>query len=164
MIFLTVGTQLPFDRLVKAVDEAAGRGMVHDEVFAQIGESDYQPTNFKFAKSLGKAEYDDCMARASAIIGHAGMGTIISAMNNRKPLLVMPRLRRFGEAVNDHQMSIATQFERMGYLLVAYDAEQVVLRLPELPRFVPAARQTSASGISERISRFLRDIGDNRDK
>ncbi len=164
MIFLTVGTQFPFDRLVKAIDEAAGKGLVHDEVFAQIGESDYAPTNFRSARSLDKGEFDSRVATASAIIGHAGMGTIISAMNHKKPLLVMPRLCRFGEAVNDHQMSIAKQFDRMGYLLAAYDAEEVISRLAELPGFVPATRETSSAGIAERSTRFLRDIGDNRDK
>ena len=115
MIFLTVGTQFPFDRLVKAVDDAFDKGLIEEEVFAQIGQTRYTPHNFESAVSIEKKAYDEYMERASAVIGHAGMGTIRMALDHDKPLIVMPRLKKYREVVNDHQLAIVRKFEKLGY-------------------------------------------------
>ncbi|MDO8301772.1 MAG: beta(1,3)galactosyltransferase EpsH, partial [Sedimentisphaerales bacterium] len=62
MIFLTVGTQFPFDRLLRAVDDAIDRGTAGEEIYAQIGESRYVPRNFKGIASVPKAEFDSYLA------------------------------------------------------------------------------------------------------
>ena len=158
MIFLTVGTQFPFDRLLRAVDDALDRRPVDDEIYAQIGESDYVPRNFKGTVSLTKAEFDKYLASASAVIGHAGMGTITAALEHDKPLLVMPRLKKFGEVVNDHQVGIARKFEQAKLLLVAYEAQELPTCLPRLKTFRPAKRQCEVEAVVKRISRFLQEI------
>jgi len=154
MILLTVGTQFPFDRLVTAVDEACGRGF-SEEVFAQIGDSTYRPQNFPAVASLDKHQFDDYCRRASGIIGHAGMGTICMALELGKPLLVLPRRRKFREVVNDHQVAIARKFERLGHVLVAYEAREVAERMNLLPAFVPHPRHTTPDAVAARIADFL---------
>jgi beta-1,4-N-acetylglucosaminyltransferase len=158
MIFLTVGTQFPFDRLLRAVDDAIGNGVAVDEIYAQIGDSTYSPRNFKGTASLPKAEFDSYLANASAVIGHAGMGTITAALEHNKPLLVMPRLKKFGEVVNDHQVGIAKRFEEAGLLLAAYDADEVAAGLTKLRAFVPKKRESATEAVVERILRFLQEI------
>jgi hypothetical protein len=91
MIFLTVGTQFPFDRLVKAVDHLFDEGLMPEEVFGQIGVSTYKPRHFETVVSLEKNTYDDRFQQASAVISHAGMGAITMALDQSKPLLVMAR-------------------------------------------------------------------------
>ena len=130
MIFLTVGTQFPFDRLVKAVDKAAGANGFEEHIVAQIGESSYCPENFEAAPALEKAVFDQHISKADCIISHAGMGTITMALDHRKPLLVMPRLKKYGEVVNDHQRAIAKKFEQLGYLLMRDGA--IYQRLPDI--------------------------------
>ena len=88
MIFLTVGTQFPFDRLVKAVDEAADKEVFDERIFAQIGTSSYSPRNFEAVPSPEKTLFDGHFQMADSIISHAGMGTITMALESRKPLLV----------------------------------------------------------------------------
>ena len=91
MIFATVGSQESFDRLIRAVDEwAILRG--RDDVFAQIGGSTLQPKHIKFTKFLEPNEFNRVIREASVIVAHAGMGSIISALELGKPLVVMPRL------------------------------------------------------------------------
>jgi UDP-N-acetylglucosamine transferase subunit ALG13 len=158
MIFLTVGTQFPFDRLLQAVDDAFDHGLVKDEICAQIGQSSYSPRNFRGVTSLSKAEFDEYVANASALIGHAGMGTITAALEHDKPLLVMPRLRRFGEVVNDHQVGIAQKFEKAGLLLAAYETKDLPVGLQRLTTFRPQKRQCNRQAVVERISRFLREM------
>lgn len=164
MIFLTVGTQFPFDRLVKAVDEAIGQNLIDEGLVAQIGESLYRPRNFKSVKFLEKRLFDKWMQKASKVISHAGMGSITTALDKTKPLLVMPRLRRYGEAVNDHQLHIARKFEQNGYLLAAYEVGELPAKIEKLKSFVPEKRQTQAKAVAERISIFLNGLSETQNK
>ncbi len=131
MIFLTVGTQLHFDRLVEAVDQflETRKGL---EIFAQISDSKYRPRNMQFRDFLDPAEFDQYFARATHIIGHAGMGTIIQSLLRRKPILIMPRKAALGEQRNDHQLATAKRFRNRQGVLVADDETQISRKLDEL--------------------------------
>jgi len=162
MIFLTVGTQFPFDRLVKAVDETVSKNGLDEQIFAQVGTSTYRPRNFEAVSSLEKTKFDKHFNEADSIISHAGMGTITMALESRKPLLVMPRLRKYGEVVNDHQLAIARKFEQLGYLLVAYEAEDLPAKVGKLKSFVPQDRQPQTKIVADRISAFLNELSKSK--
>jgi len=161
MIFITVGTQFPFDRLVKAVDELIGQNGFKQKVFAQIGNSSYQPHNFEYVKSLEKSEFDHIVQKALSIISHAGIGSINIALNYHKPLLVMPRQKKYGEVVNDHQVAIARKFERLGHMLVAYDVKQLPTKIEQLKTFMPCKRAAQPQAVADRIARFLNELAAN---
>jgi UDP-N-acetylglucosamine transferase subunit ALG13 len=158
MIFLTVGTQFPFDRLVKAVDEAFDKSLIDEEVFAQIGQTSYKPRNFDSTISLEKNLFDEHVRKASSVISHAGVGTITLTLDNNKPLLVMPRLKTYGEVVNDHQVAIAQKFEELGHILVAYQEKQLPQKIRELKSFIPRKRHIQTEAIAGRIANFLQTI------
>jgi UDP-N-acetylglucosamine transferase subunit ALG13 len=155
MIFLAVGTQFPFDRLVKAADIAVERGCVSEPIYAQIGKSSYRPHNFQSISSLKKNLFDKYICEASCVISHAGMGTIAMALNNNKPLLVMPRQKKYGEVVNDHQIAIAKKFEESGHILAAYSDEDLQDKIEQLKSFVPRPRTNNTEEIVNKISEFL---------
>lgn len=155
MIFLTVGTQFPFDRLVRAVDDLAGRGSIGQEVFGQIGEGGYQPVHFNSVPRLDKVQFDRCLQSASALIGHAGTGTVTLALDRQKPLLVMPRLQRYGEVVNDHQLAFARRFASLGLILMALDSTELAARVQCLMAFSPGVRRVDPTAVSERVASFL---------
>ena len=155
MIFLAVGTQFPFDRLVKTLDDCLDAELIKEEIFGQIGETSYRPRNFKSAAFLEKKDFDQTLKKATGVIGHAGIGIIRTALENNKPLLVMPRLKRFHEVVHDHQVAIARKFEELGHLLVAYEERELFKKIQELERFVPKKRETQVEAIVQRISEFL---------
>lgn len=163
MLFLTVGTQFPFDRLVKAVDDAFSDGLIKEEVFAQIGESSYRPHNFESVTSLGKKLFDEYVKGSSSIISHAGMGTITMALDHRKPLLVMPRLKEYGEVVNNHQVAIAQRFEELGHILVAYQERDLPEKVKKLKGFVPRPRGNQAKAVAARISEFLYGVSTSKE-
>jgi beta-1,4-N-acetylglucosaminyltransferase len=160
MIFLTVGTQFPFDRLVRAVDGIIDEGLISETLFAQIGESSYKPRNFESAACLEKGMFDDYVRQASGIIGHAGMGTITTALCNHKPLLAMPRRKKYREVVNDHQLAIARKFSELGHILVAYDAADLPDCIRRLKSFVPRERKADPNAVADRIIRFLNGLRD----
>ena len=160
MIFLTVGTQFAFDRLVRAVDEAFDNGVIDEEVFAQVGLSSYRPRNMKYAQMLDKKTFDSHFQKASGIIGHAGMGTITMALDHNKPLLAMPRLKKYGEIVSDHQISIARRFSELGHILVAYNAADLPEGIRGMKNFIPRKRETHPHAVADRIRRFLDSLQD----
>ncbi|MCX7515316.1 glycosyltransferase [Frateuria hangzhouensis] len=110
MIFVSVGTQLPFDRLISAIDNWAA---VHPdmEIFGQIGRCTYVPRSFKSAPFLNAKEIDFLYGRAALVVGHAGMGTILGALTHSKPIIVMPRIAQNGEHRNEHQTATIRRLE-----------------------------------------------------
>lgn len=160
MIFLTVGTYpLPFDRLVKAVDDGVAKGIVTDEIYGQIGCSKYLPKSFKYVRMLDKNEYDEHIGKSKALISHAGMGSISMALDYGKPLLAFPRLARYKEMVNDHQLDTAMKFEEMGFVLAAYDEQQLWEKIPMLKTFVPKQRIPTPERVAARVKVFLQKLG-----
>ncbi|HOA73905.1 MAG TPA: glycosyltransferase [Phycisphaerae bacterium] len=131
MIFVTVGAQMPFDRLIRVVDEWAGRHQRTD-VFAQIGQAQYQPRHIRSCESMGPDEFHATLEAANAVVAHAGMGSIISAVERRKPILVMPRRSDLGETRNDHQVATARQFGALGLVEVAMDEHELAAKLERI--------------------------------
>ncbi|MBE0535429.1 MAG: hypothetical protein IH624_07135 [Phycisphaerae bacterium] len=158
MIFVTVGTQFPFDRLIRAVDTALEMDRINEEVFAQTGEGLYQPRRFSAAPALDKESFDAHITSATAIISHAGIGSMTMAMASAKPMLVMPRLKKYGEVVNDHQVAIARKFAESGYVLLAEDENDFIKKIVELPGFVPRHRTAKPDLVSRRVVEFLNEL------
>ncbi len=131
MIFVTVGSQLPFDRLIQAVDTWAEINSTHT-VFAQIGISDYVPRNIQYCQTMTPDTYSDYLQKADFIIAHAGMGTIISALELGKPLLLMPRLASQGEHRNDHQLATAERFAHLSNIRLAKNETELPAVIAQL--------------------------------
>jgi UDP-N-acetylglucosamine transferase subunit ALG13 len=144
--------------LVQAVDKAVENGIIKEQIFAQIGDSSYRPRNFESVASLNKETFDSNFRSASCVIGHAGVGTIMMALDCQKPLLVMPRLKKCGEHVNNHQVALARKFEQMGYLLAAYDVDGILNIIPRLRNFVPRKREPEYRAVAARVSDFLEGL------
>lgn len=146
MIFVTVGAQMPFDRMVRAVDEwATARGRT--DVFAQISETDYRPKHIEWTAFLEPAEFRERVEQSRVLVAHAGMGSILTALESGKPILVMPRRGDLRETRNDHQVATAERFLSLGKVAVAMDEH-------ELPTRLDAIDQLSATG---RISPWASD-------
>lgn len=158
MIFVTVGSRLPFDRMIETIDEwalAEGR----DDVFAQIGDSHYNAKQIRTADTLSPAEFRDQCEQADIIVAHAGMGTILTAIEFRKPIIVMPRRGKLGETRNDHQVDTAVKLEALGYVHVAEDEKALrqILNQIESKMDAPAEDVVETSELSDALGRFISD-------
>jgi UDP-N-acetylglucosamine transferase subunit ALG13 len=111
MIFLTVGTQLPFDRLVLAMDKWAECNS-HLEITAQIGNSNLRPKHMRWKQFMAADEFRTKFESSGTIVAHAGMGTILTSLDLGKPVVIVPRLADLGEHRNDHQLATAKRFAR----------------------------------------------------
>jgi UDP-N-acetylglucosamine transferase subunit ALG13 len=120
MIFVTVGTQFPFDRLIAAVDKWVEDG-ASELVFAQTGVGGYQPRHFQSAPFLSPQLYEQYAQGADVIVSHAGMGSIITALRYSKPIVVVPRIYAFGEHRNDHQTDTVEHIAMVKGIFVCED-------------------------------------------
>ena len=137
MIFVTVGHQMPFDRLVSIVDEWAGeRGRI--DVFAQIGDTGLRPRHIEHAARISPTEFIRRVGESRCIVGHAGMGTILTALRHERPVLVMPRLATLRETRNEHQLATARRLAGRPGVEVAFDEAALRSRLDRLDELTSA--------------------------
>lgn len=130
MIFVTVGTQTPFERLIRAVDEWALLRKRSD-VFAQIGSSDFRAKKIETAHYISPEDFRRRVEAATVIVSHAGMGSIITALEFAKPIIVMPRRADLKETRNDHQFATAKHFDNHSRITVALDEIALIDKLDE---------------------------------
>lgn len=128
MIFVTVGSDTPFDRLIKTIDRWAFQKGRRD-VFAQIGRHAWKPQFIPFSEMLAPAEFECHVRAAQVVVGHAGMGTILTALQHTRPVLVMPRRGGLGETRNDHQLDTAKRLSAIDGIDVALDEEALFQKL-----------------------------------
>jgi UDP-N-acetylglucosamine transferase subunit ALG13 len=146
VIFVTVGTQLPFDRLVRAVDAWAGAGTAGAAPsFAQIGETAYRPEHMEWAAYLPSPQFRERLRQASVIVSHAGMGTLLTALQARKPLIVMPRRVALNEIRNDHQLATVKWLRQLPGVTVCDDTDELARALSRGDWHSPEALRADAS-------------------
>lgn len=111
MIFVTVGSMLPFNRLIQAVDDWV---RVHpQDTLAQIGDGDYIPSNMRWARMLPQSEFRRAVEQSDIIIAHAGMGSYLTAIELGKPIVMLPRHASMKEHTTNHQIHTAQWLRNM---------------------------------------------------
>lgn len=122
MIIVALGSQkFQFNRLLKKVDDAILNGVIKDEVFAQIGVSDYQPRRYQTEPFISQDIFQKKIDQCSMVITHGGVGIITDALKKGKRVLAMPRLEKYNEHVDDHQIQILKPFEMANYICVCQE-------------------------------------------
>ena len=126
MIFVSVGTQkFQMNRLLEEMDRLCAAGCIREDVFAQAGYCTYKPDHFESRPFLPREEMEAAIQSCDLVICHAGTGTILTGIRNKKKVIVLPRQARFGEHVDDHQRDLAAAYEQMGLILVAWEKEDI---------------------------------------
>ncbi|MDQ8188064.1 glycosyltransferase [Pelagicoccus sp. SDUM812002] len=157
-IFVTVGTDLPFDRLVKAVDHWAEQHPQYD-VLAQIGDSLFVPSNMLFQKFVEPDEYKRIFSQSALIVSHAGMGTILTSLQFQKPLLVVPRKASLGEHRNEHQLATAKHLKSLNKVEVAEDEHELIKKLSTFSelKIKDPIGPFACKRLTDSISKFIRE-------
>lgn len=142
MIFVAVGTQFAFDRLVRYVDEWAGQ---HAEAgIAQIAGGTYLPQHLRWERFMDTATFNQHLAAADLVISHAGMGNIITALEYHKPIIVMNRQHALGEHRNDHQLDGLTWMSQLSGVYTATTQAELYACLERRAALTPASGTAAA--------------------
>ena len=151
MIFVTVGSQkFPFDRLIQRVDQMLGEGLLAEEVFIQTGTSGYVP-RCRHQPFCEREQFEELLEACSILITHGGAGTMVEAIKRGKRVVAVPRLARYGEHVDDHQLELAGRFDGMNLLCACVDIER-------LPEAVCDVRVRSFAKFRSNTERFLASL------
>ena len=147
---------MPFDRLVRTVDRWAGENG-RDDVFAQIGQSEYRPSNIQWTNFLEPEEFKRKYEAAKVIVAHAGTGSIITALQLGKPVLVMPRRANLRETRNDHQIATSEQFRRFDSVEVAWNENELLSKLKAIDnlRGSPKIESYASHELVQAIREFI---------
>lgn len=126
MIFITTGSRsFQFNRLLEAVDKAIENGLITDEVFAQTGSSNYSIRNYKYKEFLNHDEFNEKMKNCDIVLTHGGTGVIVNAVKMGKRVVAVPRLTKYQEVVDDHQIQLVQAFEKLGMVTACYDCNKI---------------------------------------
>lgn len=157
MIFISVGSrEYQFNRLIKKIDELIGKGKITDEVFGQIGQSTYIPKNFRYKKFVSQEEFKSLQRRANLIISHGGTGTLINALKQGKQVIAVPRLAKYNEHIDDHQIHVASILDQEGYLKCVLDIERLYDNIISIKENPITKRYNKPSNIISLIEDFIK--------
>lgn len=159
MIFVTLGSQkFQFNRLLIEIDRLIEEGKITEEVFAQTGYSDYEPRNYEYKNFLDRDEFANIMGKCDKVITHGGTGAIIGAIKNRKKVIAIPRLEKFGEHVDNHQLQITEQFKKMKFVESVNKIDEIENALEKINQIQFKNYVSNTKNILENIERFIETI------
>ncbi len=158
MIFITLGSQkFQFNRLLKAVDDLMEQGVITEAVFAQSGYSTYEPKNYTFKQFLDREEFARYQEQADIVITHGGTGAIIGAVKKGKKVIAVPRLAKYGEHVDDHQLQLIEQFKEQNLILSLADTQELEQAVRHIRNCTFHSYQSNTQRIIDSIVLFLQE-------
>lgn len=156
MILVVLGTQdKRFERLIALVDEAIQHGWIHEEVIVQAGCTHYDSLSMKIVDFVDMSEFEMWMKDCRILITHGGVGTIMSALRMKKPVIACARLAKYGEHHNDHQCEIIENFYEKGLLIRVNDGQTLENALKEAETFVVPDVESNNQKMLSLLADFL---------
>ena len=159
MILVLLGTQdKPFLRLLKMVSKEIDKGNIKEKVVAQTGYTAFSDKNMESFDFKNKEEIEKLIDKARIIIKHAGVGTITECLEKGKKIIVVPRLKKYLEHTNDHQMQITKEFEMKGYVIALYDKSRLSAALDKIKTFKPKKYESNSENFRTKIKDYIDNI------
>ena len=107
------------------VDELVKSGAITEKVVAQIAHSDYEPVNYEWHRFMDRDVFKRHQEEATLIISHGGTGALVGALKLGKKVIAVPRLAKYGEHIDDHQIQVSSALEQEGYLRVVIEMDEL---------------------------------------
>lgn len=138
MILVILGTQdKTFDRLLKAIEKQIKLGNLEGDVIVQAGSTKYESKYMKIFDYIPMEQFDEYIKEADLVITHGGVGSILSSIRKNKKVIAVPRLSKYKEHENDHQLEIVSEFTKRGYIIPCYDLKKLDEVIKKIKEFEP---------------------------
>lgn len=156
MILITLGTQdKSFTRILEKVDELINKKIIKEKVIVQAGYTKYESKNMEIFDYVSKNQLEKYIEEASLIITHAGVGTIFDCLKKGKKIIAVPRLSKYREHNNDHQLQIVEEFSKEGFILPIYEMDELEDALKKIKKFKPNKYESNNQNMLELISNYI---------
>lgn len=158
MILVGLGTQdKSFERLLSQIDKEIKNGNIIEEVIVQAGYTKYESQNMKIFDYVTQEELNEYVKKARVIITHAGVGSMLVGLENNKKVIAVPRLEKYGEHTNDHQVQIAEKFSEEGYVIYLKNIKDLGKVIKDIDNFKPKKLKHNTK-IIDTIEEFINNI------
>ncbi len=158
MIFVTLGTQdKSFKRLLENIEKEIIKGNIKDKVIVQSGSTNYHSKNMEMFDLLPKDKFDEYIKNCKILITHGGVGSILTGIKNNKIVIACPRLAKYHEHLNDHQLQIVDKFSKDGYILAYNDGDNLEKIIEKASNFTPKLYTSN----NEHFIKIITDYIDN---
>ena len=156
MILITLGTQdKQFTRLLDTVQNEIDKGNIRDKVIVQAGHTKYNSKDMEIFDLIDREKFADLIKECDLLITHGGVGSIITGLQNNKKVIVVPRLAKYDEHINDHQIQITENFAKVGYILPLYENDDLGKTLKKIKKFKPKKFQSNTKNMIKLISNYI---------
>lgn len=159
MILVTLGTQdRKFNRLLEAIDREIEKGNIKDEVIVQGGCSHIKTDNMKIYTSFPVDEFKELVNKCDLLITHGGVGSIVTGLKLNKKIIAVPRLKKFNDNTNDHQVQIVENFDKAGYIVGVMDLDKLDEGLERIKKFKPKKFKSNTENMIKLIDKYISEF------
>lgn len=156
MILVLLGTQNNgFERLLNAIQSNIDKGVITEEVKVQAGFTKFESKDMEIFNFIDKSKLLELQDQADLIITHGGVGSIVSSLKKGKKVIVVPRLKKYGEHVNNHQIQIARRFAQEGYVKYVLNMKHLEKALKKIKEFEPRKYESEESNVIAIIEKYI---------
>ena len=156
MILVTLGTQdKEFTRLLDAIQTQIKKSKIKDKVVVQAGCTKYESNDMEIFDLIPTDEFKKLVKECDLLISHGGVGSIIAGLDNNKVVIAAPRLKKYGEHVNDHQLEIINEFVKRKHILALNDFNQLDKILEKAKTFKPKEYKSNTINMIKLIKGFI---------
>ena len=163
MILVLLGTQNnSFHRLLEEVDKNIENGNIQEKVVVQAGFTKYKSKNMEIFDMVPQDKFDKLINEADIVITHGGVGSMVSAIKKGKKVIAVPRLKKYGEHVNDHQKEIIETFRKQGLIIGIDDVSELPQALKKVRDLELHKQEEGTNNIVKIIDEFIQNDQKNR--
>ncbi|MFC4386543.1 PssE/Cps14G family polysaccharide biosynthesis glycosyltransferase [Gracilibacillus marinus] len=159
MILVLLGThELPFERLLVELEKLKKRNVIEEDILVQAGNTPFESEFLKIKDFVTYEEMDELYDKASIIITHAGTGSVITGLKKGKKVIAVPRLKKYGEHNDDHQLELASVFEQNNHVLVWNDDQELESVIKAIEDFNPEPFNSKRAQLLSVLEDFIENI------
>ena len=156
IILVTLGTQdKPFTRILDKIQEQIDLGVIKDKVVVQAGYTKYDSKDMEIFDLIDRNEFSNLISKCDLLITHGGVGSILTGLKNNKKVIVCPRLSKYKEHMNNHQVQIVDRFYEAGYILKYDEGDDLGRILKKVKKFKPKKFVSNTDNFVKIISKYI---------
>lgn len=159
MILVLLGTfRIEFPRPLIEIEKLCKEGKISEEIIVQNGHTKYNSPFFTMVPFMDVDKLRELYDRARIIITHAGTGSILNGVKRGKTVITIPRLKKYSEHMDDHQLEIAAVFAEKGYVLPWYEGDSLYSIIQRANDFVPEKYVSKKQVVIEYLKNYIDHI------